>query len=81
MNSTKREVTQLVATLIEKDPSEIDPDANFVQNLGLNSIKGIELIGKLEDQFNLEVDVENFSEINTINKLCDYVIRHQTQEL
>ncbi len=72
-------ITELIRNVISLDADrEIKDDENLI-DLGLDSIKTIEIVVELEDGFDIEIDeddlmLDNFS---TISKIMELVKRYK----
>lgn len=65
------EITQVVAKLTKKSPSQISPNAVFRSDLGMTSLDHLELLLILESKFN--VDVEDQTEAESVSCVRDAV--------
>ncbi len=62
--------------LIEKiglAPTEITPDANFVKDLGIDSLDYAELVMEFEQNFNIRIPDTDAEQLSTINQAVDYI--------
>ncbi len=66
----KEKLIAIIAESLSKEVSEIDCEASF-EDLGLDSLDIAELVMQIEDE--LGVTIELSAELNTINKLVDYI--------
>ncbi len=66
----KEKLIAIIAEYLSKEESEIDPEATF-EDLGLDSLDIAELVMQIEDE--LGVTIELSAELNTIDKLVDYI--------
>ncbi|MGW3135039.1 acyl carrier protein [Streptomyces sp. NPDC001139] len=62
-----------VADLLYCEPDEIDDDADF-QELGLDSVLGVELTAVINDVHGLEERAEVIRTHPTLNQLANYVV-------
>ena len=55
--------------------NKINEEADLIYDIGLDSLQLISLFLAIEDEFNIEIDFEefDFNEVNTIKKLMDYI--------
>ena len=63
---------------LEKKAEDLDSNKDFLlESLGLNSIDALELLLKIEQEFNIEIDDEdlNVELVRSISSLCEYVSR------
>lgn len=66
----KEKLIAIIAEYLGKDAAEIEADATF-EDLGLDSLDIAELVMQIEDE--LGVTIELSAELNTIDKLVDYI--------
>ena len=64
----KREITTMIAHVIEMPVDEINPDADFVNELDVDSLKAIEITGAIEKRFRVVVPEEQIRNIRTVNQ-------------
>ena len=63
-----QQIRDIVARVIELDTAEIAPDADFINDLGVDSLKAIEITGAIEKTFRVIVPEEKIREIRTLNQ-------------
>ncbi len=54
----------------------IVPEAEFVNDLKLNSLEIADFIVMCEDKFGAEIEEEDIHKILTVQDLCDYIASH-----
>jgi polyketide synthase PksN len=64
---------QQVAEFIKANPSEIDPDTEFI-NFGIDSMNAIYIIEVLEKKLNAEINPLHFWEYPTIRTFAEKII-------
>lgn len=64
----------IVADLLNVEPEEVIPSANFTEDLGADSLDVVELVMAIEEEFGLEIDDLIASEIETVQDILDYFI-------
>ena len=62
-------VRSILAEISGHDAASLDPGQHLEQDLGLRSLQRMELMARLEDEFAVEVDEEQFARLNTIGEL------------
>ena len=70
-----------VASVIGTPVIEIDNNANFKNDLGLDSLDLIELEYKLEIFFKIELEIELLQQINTVQKVANFIEELQTKQI
>jgi len=54
-------------------PTEITPDANFVKDLGIDSLDYAELVMEFEQSFNIRIPDTDAEQLSTINQAVNYI--------
>ncbi len=70
-------VNSLLAEEFEIEESEIAPDANLKETLGLDSINLVDLIALVQYHYKVTIPVEDLKLIQTSTDLYDYSEQHQ----
>ena len=74
----KKSVTELITEIAEDmdiDESAIT-DANFVKDMGLDSMALLEVLATMEKKFGVSIPESEFPNITTINKCTDTVQKY-----
>ena len=61
------------------DSSELDLDTRLREDLGLSSLKTVDLVVRIEDAFDISVSDDDLSSLQTIGDVVE-VIRHKVGE-
>ena len=69
----KIRVKKAVANVLEMDQTEISDDANFIFDLGADSMQSMLLIAAFEEEFDIEMELEKAQEIQTISGAVDFI--------
>ena len=70
------ELKKILTEELEVDPALITPQAEFVNDLKLNSLEIADFIVMCEDKFGAEIEEEDIHKILTVQDLCDYIAAH-----
>ncbi|MFO7803695.1 MAG: acyl carrier protein [Desulfovermiculus sp.] len=70
-------IKNIVAEQLDVAESEVVPEANFVDDLGADSLDLTELIMAMEDEFGLEIDDEEAQNLRTVNDAIKYIQSRQ----
>lgn len=57
------EVKAVVAEILEKDVSEIPDEASFVTDLGMDSLRALEILAMLEKKYKIRIPPEKLREM------------------
>ncbi len=67
----EQDVRQLVADTIEIEPSQIDPDAHLVEDLGMDSMMALEILAAMEKKYKIQIPEEELPKITTLNRAIE----------
>ena len=66
----------IVVDKLGVEESRIVPEANFLDDLGADSLDIVELIMEFEEEFDLEIPDEDAETITTVGAAVDYINKH-----
>ena len=69
-------VKEVVSSVLKLDPSEITDDANFIFDLGADSMQSVELVAGFEEAFDIEMDQDKALEIQNIGDAVDFIAEY-----
>ncbi len=67
----KRMVFKVVAKLSERAPEELTLEKRLVEDLDFDSLKGLEAFARLASYFQLDVEPDVISEVNTVGDVLN----------
>ena len=73
LEEVKHRIKKVVANVLKLDESEITDDANFIFDLGADSMQSMLLIAAFEEEFDIEMDVEKAQEVQTIGGAVEFI--------
>lgn len=73
MGDVKKDVLEIVSTVIEKDAAEISPDAHLIQDVGADSMMALEILAALEKKYRIVIPEEKLQEMTTLNKIINFI--------
>lgn len=68
MDNVIETAKQIVADVFKVNPAHITMTTNFIDDLGADSIDRIELITRLEEEFNIEITREEALQVMTVEQ-------------
>ncbi len=71
--SVENKVKKILAERLDIDFHEIRPEAEFINDLGADSLDIVELLMSLEDEFDLEVSDEEAEQIRTVQDAVNFI--------
>ena len=72
----REEVRNRVAELTEVDPSEISDTADFMDELGVDSLMAIELMVALDKEYKIDIPEDEFRQIKNVDQAVEVVMKH-----
>ena len=69
----QKRVKEVVGKVLEIDSAEITDDANFIFDLGADSMRSLELVAGFEEEFDVELDEDKALEVQSIEDAVDFV--------
>lgn len=71
----KEQILEVIATEIGLNRSQVTNKSNLINDLGMDSLDGAELIMALEDKFKIEVSDKMVENMKTVGDVIKYVER------
>ncbi len=73
----KKEISRRVKTVIGRvlgvNENEIDDNANFIFDLGADSMQSIQLVAAFEEEFGIEMEEDRALEVQTVSGAVDFI--------
>lgn len=66
-------VKKVVAKVLNMDESAISDEANFIFDLGADSMQSLEMVAAFEEDFDIEMDEDKALEIQTIQDAVTFI--------
>ena len=66
-------VKKIIIEQLTVDASEVTPKAQFISDLGADSLDTVELVMALEEEFDIEIPDEDAEKIKTVGETIDYI--------
>ena len=70
------ELKTILVDELNVDPALVTPEAEFVNDLKLNSLEIADFIVMCEEKFGAEIEEGDIHSILTVQDLCDYIADH-----
>ena len=68
-----KRVTAVTARVLGLDPDSIEPSANFVFDLGAESVQSVELVAAFEEEFGIEMDEDAALAVQTVEGAAGFI--------
>jgi len=69
----ERRVTQVIARVLKIEAGNIAPDANFIFDLGADSMQSLELVAAFEEEFEVDMDEDAALEVQNVSDAVDFI--------
>ena len=66
-------VKKVIANVLKTDVSGISDDANFIFDLGADSMQSMELVAGFEEEFDIEMDEDKSLEVQTVSDAVTFI--------
>ena len=68
-------LAEIICNYVEVEPGDVHPESRFMEDLGFTSFDFMSMLGELEDEFDVEIDQQEASEIRTVQEAADYLTK------
>ncbi len=73
-SQVQERVIKVVSKVLKIEASEITPDANFIFDLGADSMQSLELVAGFEEEFDIEMDEDKALTVQTVSDAVDFIM-------
>ena len=71
--TVEERVKNIIVEQLRVEPEQVKPEAQFVNDLGADSLDTVELIMALEEEFDIEIPDEQAEKIKTVGEAIDHI--------
>ncbi len=71
--NVEEKVKNIIVEQLGVEADRVKPEAQFVNDLGADSLDTVELIMALEEEFNIEIPDEQAEKIKTVGEAIDHI--------
>ena len=72
-HNVEADLRELVATILEVEPSTIDEQASFVKDLGMDSMMALEVLASIEIKYKLIIPEETLAKFTSLSQTVKIV--------
>ncbi|MCL6450210.1 MAG: acyl carrier protein [Acetobacteraceae bacterium] len=69
MDDLEGEIRQLIAEIVEMEPENLSPEADFIKDLGLDSLRALEVLAALERRYRIQIPQERLLELTSLRRV------------
>lgn len=71
--SVEDKIANIIADKLSVDLKEVVPEANFIDDLGADSLDLVELIMSMEEEFEIDISDEDAEKLQSVQDAIDYI--------
>ena len=68
MNCEER-IKEIVCEIVGIAMNEINPDASFMDDMGLDSLRALEILAAIENEYSITIEPDRLREMTTLNNV------------
>ena len=68
-------LVEIICNYVEVEPENVKPESRFMEDLGFTSFDFMNMLGELEDEFDVEIEQQEVTGIRTVKEAADYLER------
>ena len=72
-SSVQERVKKVIGNVLKMDPGDISDDANFIFDLGADSMQSLELVAAFEEEFDIEMDQDRALEVQNVSDAVEFI--------
>ncbi len=72
-NDVQKRVKKVIGRVLEISEDQIADDANFIFDLGADSMQSMELVAAFEEEFDIEMDEDKALDVQTVSHAVEFI--------
>lgn len=73
LDVVEQDLRKLVAEVLESEPEKINPEAKFVEDLGMDSMMALEILAAIEKKYKVVIPEDMLPKFTTLNQTIGLV--------
>ena len=69
-------IKEIVAESLNTDAAELTEETSFKDDLGADSLDLYEMVMALEDEYGIEIDTDELTDLSTVGDFMEYLKQH-----
>jgi acyl carrier protein len=72
-SEVQKRVKKVIATVLKTNEEDIRDNANFIFDLGADSLQSVELVAAFEEEFQVELPEDKALEVQTVSDAVEFI--------
>ena len=69
----EEKIRKIICEQLGAKPEEVKPEADLINDLGVDSLDSVELVMAMEEEFNIEISDEDAEGLKTVGDIIGYL--------
>ena len=69
-------IIKVVCKVLNTDKDMVEPESNFVFDLGAESTQSVQLVAAFEEEFGIEMESEAALSVQTVGEAVDFIAKY-----
>lgn len=66
-------LVEIICNYVEVEAESVTPESRFMEDLGFTSFDFMSMLGELEDEFDVEIDQQEVTNVRTVGEAVAYL--------
>ena len=75
-NAVQTRVKKVIEKVLKLKGKDVADDANFIFDLGADSMQSLELVAAFEEEFNIEMDEDEALSVQTVSDATKFIAKY-----
>lgn len=75
-SEVQKRVKKVIATVLKTSEENIRDNANFIFDLGADSLQSVELVAAFEEEFQVELPEDKALEVQTVSDAVEFISQY-----
>ena len=70
-NTLEQQLREIIANIVEHDPGKITLGANFVEDLGMDSMMALEILAAIEKKYKIQIPEDKLTQMKSLKDVMN----------
>jgi acyl carrier protein len=76
MNVITDRIKRVTSEVLKIDADDVTADANFIFDLGANSMQSVALVAAFEEEFDIEMEEDKALDVQTVSDAAEFIAQY-----